>query len=288
MKAFNHTYLCLLLALPFGPAVASHSEDSPDPTSLHVLSDSRARDILKAVPEEGALERFEVLMDNGTLVSYVGLTEGDIGGVVFVNSTLLGTLDRSLAQAFYSCRGYATARNQYWAQHASEWSNSLIAAVTPAADVQLQFSGKSSMQSIKAVIAHPLVGQVKALVDMGTNPLNIVKTLSRARENQRERERTQQMQLDLDNVAPGATEDQLAKMCAPEDVTFLEDSIVMAYPKYSVEFLVADSKVTVIQQPSFHQLARERAALFYNKGLDWGKCTPDNWKNAVKKAETTL
>lgn len=258
------------------------AEPGPVPTSLDISDTSTAREVLQSIPPEAALERFELQDDKGRLISYAGLTDGETGGVVFVDKRLVGTLTRAQAQLFYSCRGYVTAVEQHWGVSANAWADALVKVAAPATAVKLTFSGKSTVQSIKSIVENPLVDQVRALVGIGTNPMNIFKTLNKARENIKEQQHDQEMLAALGGMSPGDTEQKLATALRPEAVTFLGNSTVMGYPKYSVEFLVTEAKVHVIQQPSFGQLARDRATLFYQPNVDWSKCTPSQWAEAPR------
>lgn len=65
-------------------------------------------------------------MNRYASAAYVGLVEGDVGGVVFLDDRLADTLSRPQAEAFYSCRGFATANQRYWGKDASEWADSLL------------------------------------------------------------------------------------------------------------------------------------------------------------------
>ncbi|WBS01684.1 hypothetical protein OU994_26015 [Pseudoduganella sp. SL102] len=275
------TVTAITLFLLASTAVRAEEPESR-PGSLQITAQSDARTVIRSIPEEAATERFEVLTSNGGTVSYVGLTDGPTGGVVFKDGKLYGTLTRAQAEAFYSCRGYATARHHYWAQEAGRWADSLVRAAQPAPEVALQFSGQSTMKSIKAVLENPAIGQVKALVEMGTNPFKVVKVLSKARSDHRQREFDEDMLEELGELVPGDSEQRLADVLRPQDLTFLEQGIVMAYPRYSVEFLVNDGKIQALQQPSFLQIARAKPALFYAPNTLWSSCTPEKWVEAVR------
>ncbi|QBE64938.1 hypothetical protein [Pseudoduganella lutea] len=279
MRTFTAVTLFLL-------ASTAARADAPDSRSdsLRITAQSDARTVIRSIPEEAATERFEVLALGGGTVSYVGLADGPIGGVVFMAGKLHGTLTRPQAETFYSCRGYATARHHYWAQEAGRWADSLVKAAQPAPDVELQFSGKSTLKSIKAVLENPAINQVKALVEMGTNPFKVVKVLSKVRSDHRQREFDEDMLEELGDLVPGDSEQRLADVLRPQDLTFLEHGIVMAYPKYSVEFLVSDNKIQALQQPSFLQIARAKPALFYAPNTTWSSCTPEKWVEAVPAA----
>jgi hypothetical protein len=120
---------------------------------------------------------------------------------------------------------------------------------------------------------------------MGTNPLNIIKTLYTTHDDWKEQEGFKKTQIALSAISPGAQESQVAAIINPEDVSFVPDGLVMAYPKYSVEYYLSGGVVRVIQQPSFYQLSRTQAALFYAPNAQWTLCTPKTWRDALVKKE---
>ena len=255
---------------------------------LKIKPDSKARDSLRAIPPEAALERFSLLDAQGRHIAYAGLTEGEIGGVVFVDDRLVGTLTHDDALLFYSCRGFVSAMHQHWAMQSPDWAESLLAAATPASEALLRFSGKSTSQSIKSVVDNPLVVQVKAIAGAGTNPVEMVKTLYKAHGDYRDHERDKQHAKALNDVRPGMSEAELVQVLPPEAVAFVDsDRLVMAYPRFSVEFFVAQGQVREIQQPAFSQLVKERASLFYQYGVDWKRCTPTSWREAKASPAST-
>ena len=246
-------------------------------TTLQVTKASVGRKVLAEVPPESAMERFELLNREGHRVSYVAFTDTDFGGLVFLDDKLYGTVSRRDARAFYSCRGYATATHYHWARDALDWIDSLILATTPADLATLDFSGKTSYQSVKEVVSNPVLSDVKSLVDMGTNPLSIFKTLSSAHSNMVEREKYEKTLTALSDLKPGDSEEKVAKIIRPEDLSFTTDGMVMAYPRFSIDFYVSAGVVKVLQQPSFHRLSRLHAAIFYVPDLHWDQCTPSKW-----------
>ena len=278
MRAMSRIGLVAMWVLAGGSALAAALPDSVTGAGkLAIDEKSAGRDVLRAIPAEAAMERFVMKDEKGRQVAYVGLTEGEVGGVVFVDGRLAGTLTRRQAEAFYSCRGFATANQRYWGKDAEEWADSLLAQMKPAGAVELVFSGKSTTQSIKSIVDNPMVGQLKSLIDMGTNPLNVVKTLNRTREDMKDKQREDALIAALGTVEPGDEEGKLAGILRPQDVNFLGDDLVMAYPKYSVDFLVQQGRISMLQQPSFLQLSRGQSALFYRPGVQWTRCTPTGW-----------
>lgn len=223
------------------------------------------------------MERFELQTEDGRRIAYAGLTEGEPAGLVFVEGRLAGTVTRPLAQAFYSCRGYATATQQYWGREAQAWVASLERVMTPVTAVTLDFSGVSAEKSIRNIVDNPLIGQVRTLVDIGTNPLNVVKTLDKARRSYKDREREADQLRALSAVSPGDSERKLSDALKPEALSFVRPGYVMAYPHYSIEFYVAQGRVTLAQQPAFNQLAQAQAAIFYQAEMDWERCDPQRW-----------
>lgn len=283
MRAMSRIGLVAMWVLAGGTALAAALPDSVTGAGkLAIDEKSAGRDVLRAIPAEAAMERFVMKDEKGRQVAYVGLTEGEVGGVVFVDGRLAGTLTRRQAEAFYSCRGFATANQRYWGKDAAEWADSLLAQMKPAGAVELVFSGKSTTQSIKSIVDNPMVGQLKSLIDMGTNPLNVVKTLNRTREDMKDKQREDALIAALGTVEPGDEEGKLAGILRPQDVNFLGDDLVMAYPKYSVDFLVQQGRISMLQQPSFLQLSRGQSALFYRPGVQWTRCTPAGWYSSSR------
>lgn len=240
-----------------------------------------ARQIVSAIPAEFLRERFEVIDAKGRTIAYMALTEGDIGGLIFVDNKLTAQVSRQDAMAFYSCRGYATAVQHHWGKDADSWTAGLLQASVPVSAVELRFTGKSGLRSIVEVVNDPTLSQVSSLVDMGTNPLSIFKKLSSAWDSSVDREHFQKTLLRLKNVLTGATETEVAEIIKPEDVSFVSGGLVMAYPRFSLEYFVSNGVVKVVQQPSFYHLSRTQAALFYAPNVQWELCTPADWRKAM-------
>ncbi|MFC3624564.1 hypothetical protein ACFOKJ_00195 [Vogesella amnigena] len=272
--------LCALVAVPASAADPAATAAS-SAGSLLIDQQSLAGEVLRNIPAGAALERFVVANGPAGRLAYVGLTEGDTGGVVFVNDRLAGVVSRRLADAFYSCRGFATANQQYWGKQAGAWVATLQQQMQPASSVQLVFSGKSALQSIQSIVENPLLGQLKSLLDMGTNPLNIFKTLNKSRQDLKQRAHDDEVTNALAQLQPGDEEARLAAILLPEEVNFLGEDLVMAYPRYSVDYLVQQGRISLQQQPSFLQLSRGQAALFYRPGVQWSSCTPADWPSTA-------
>lgn len=249
--------------------------------SMQVDQASDGHKVLAGVPTESAMERFEMLDREGRRISYLAFTDTDYGGLLFLDNKIYGTLSKRDARAFYSCRGYTTATHYHWARDALDWADSLLAAVTPAKSATLNFSGKSTMQSIKEVVGNPLLSDVRSLVDMGANPFSIFSKLNSARSNMVERENYEKTQQALSTLIPDDSEAKVAQIVRPEDISFTSDGMVMAYPKFSLDFYVNGGVVKVLQQPSFHRLSRLHAAIFYVPNLRWDQCTPRDWRQAL-------
>jgi hypothetical protein len=268
------------------PALAANNVDQPTKTagpikSLAVDQKSDARFVITTVPQESAMERFEMKDAQGRNIAYVAMTDGDVGGLVFVDNKLTGAVSKQDALAFYSCRGYASATKYHWAKDANAWIEGLLAASQPTSAITLQFSGKSSWRSIVEVVNNPSLSQIGSLVDIGTNPLGILRKLNNARESMAERELFEKTRLRLMEVTTGTSEGKVAEIIKPEDVSFAVGGLVMAYPRFSIEYFIADGTVKAIQQPSFHVLSHKQAALFYVTNAKWEMCTPENWRNAM-------
>lgn len=252
---------------------------------LDVDLNSNGLHVLASVPPESEMEHFETIDQQGRMVSYVAFTDTDIGALIFVDQKLQGTLSHHDAQAFYSCRGYATAPPKYWAYEAADWVASLLTNSKPATNLKLEFSGKSTTQSIKEVADNSMLKQVKSLLGMGANPLGIFSSLNTARNELEVKNQYDKALKGLSLIRPGMIESRVADVVNPEDVSFVSGGMVMAYPSHLVEYYITDGVIKVIQHPSFHYLSKNRATLFYAPNIKWELCTPQQWKEAFP--ETT-
>lgn len=255
--------------------------------SLTIDASSQARQILESIPLESVMERFEAYDAQGRLISYASFTDTDYGGVVFVDGKLLGSLTRRDARAFYVCRGHtAIAPERYWSTQAESWLATLLPRVHPETTVELAFSGKSTVQSIKEASKNPLLGRIRAFIGMGTNPLKVIDTLNTAHSDYEAGEKYDAESRALRLIAPGMNELRLASIASPTDLAFAGGGMVMGYPEHRVEFFVYDGTIRVIQQPSFHMQFRSRPAQFYAAGARWAACTPEKWMEAIPTADT--
>jgi hypothetical protein len=260
-----------------------------DVRNLTVDQASNARKVLTGVPMTSAMERFEFLNAQGRLISYIAFTDTKIGALVFVDQRLYGTLSHRDAQAFYSCRGYITAMNRHWAREADAWGNSLLAQAQPTVSVLLEFSGQSTTKSLGEVVKYnPFVDQLRILASVGSNPLSLFRTLDRLHDNVQARTRYETTSTGLSAISPGMSESAVADVLMPDEVSFLEGGVVMAYPSHLVEFYVSRGQVQVIQQPSFNYLSRTQLTLFYVANAHWHLCTPTSWHAAFPKLNPEL
>ncbi|MBY0576369.1 MAG: hypothetical protein K2P67_07230 [Gallionellaceae bacterium] len=227
------------------------------------------------------MESFETTDPQGRVISYVAFTDTDIGALVFVDQKLHGTLSHHDAQAFYTCRGHVTTTTSHWGREAMDWAASLVAGSKPATAVKLEFSGKSTAQSIKEVAESPFLKKLRSLFGMGSNPISIFSSLSSAQSDMAMSNQFDRINAGLDLIRPGMSESSVAEVAQPEDVSFVSDGTVMAYPSHLVEYYTTGGEVKVIQRPSFYFLFRTHAALFYAPGVQWPLCTPARWKEAL-------
>lgn len=270
-------------------SMKSVSQDLGMSSSLLVDQSSNARKVLTSVPLESAMERFELLSSQGQTISYVAFTDTKVGALIFLNQKLYGTLSHRDAQAFYSCRGYVTAMNRHWAREADAWGASLLAFAKQTGTAQLDFSGKSTTKSLQEVVKfNPFVDQLRILASAGANPLGLFKTLDRLHDNMLARERYETTLSGLSAISTGMSEAAVADVLMPDEVSFLEGGVVMAYPSHLVEFYITRGQVQLIQQPSFNYLSRTQVTLFYVANAQWGLCTPATWHLAFPKLSPEL
>ncbi len=261
--------------------VSSSNTTSRCSNCLTVDLASNGRQVLGSVPVESAMDRFEMIDPQGRIISYVAFTDTDIGALIFVDQKLYGTLSHHDAQAFYSCRGYASTPPNHWANEAAAWAASLLAHSKPATEVKLEFSGKSTVRSIMEVAESPFLKKLKSLFSMGSNPFSILSSLNTVRGDIEMNDQFDKAHKGLSVISPGMNESRLVEVMRPEDVSFNSGGMVMAYTSHLVEYFVTNGIVEVIQQPSFYYLSRTRATLFYAPNTQWSLCTPLHWMKAL-------
>lgn len=281
-----HSRLIIVVAsiLAMGCATASKPNNTDrnfNATNLTVDLSSNGRQVLDTIPAESAMERFEMIDPQGRVISYVAFTDTGTGALVFVDQKLHGTLSRRDAQAFYICRGHATTTHNHWAHESMDWAASLLANTKPTTAVELEFSGKSTVQSIKEVAESPVLSKLKSFFGMGSSPLGIFNSLNSARNDMEASDQFDKATKGLSLISPGMSESSVAEVMKPEDLSFGKGGMVMAYPSHQVEYFVSEGNVKVIQRPSFHYLSKIRATTFYAPDTRWSLCTPLRWKEAL-------
>jgi len=260
---------------------SKNTERNFNAASLIVDLNSEARQTIEAIPAESAMDSFEMIDSQGRAISYIAFTDTDTGALIFVDHKLYGTLSRRDAQAFYICRGHSTATPNHWASKATEWAAGLLANSQPATRVELQFSGKSTAQSIKEVAESPFLRRLKLLFSMGSKPLSIFSSINSTRNDIEESSQFEKITKGLGFVRLGMSESSVTEVAEPEDISFTSDGIVMSYPRHLIEYYITEGKVKVIQRPSFDYLSKRNAALFYLPNTQWSRCTPNQWKKAL-------
>ncbi|MDF3036451.1 MAG: hypothetical protein K0S28_1725, partial [Paucimonas sp.] len=214
------------------------------------------------------------------------LTDGDVGGVLFVDGKLHGVLSPADAQAFYSCRGYVSTTRAHWAGEAETWLNALISASVPVEKVKLQFDGKERHRSIKGIANNPVVHGL-SIFDLTTSPVGLLRKLNSARERMQKQDEYDKAMESLKAVGLYTKENELARIMAPEDMFFGETSLILSYPQFAFDFNVKDGKVRLAQQPSFRHMSHARPAMFYMPDMNWKNCSSESWRSAAPSALTT-
>ena len=80
---------------------------------------------------------------------------------------------------------------------------------------------------------------------------------------------------------PAAMKMQRASIRVPAEVVSRHPSPAgSTVQSVSLEFYVAEGQVKLTQQPSFLQLSRQNAAIFYTPRTQWTRCTAQDWKPA--------
>ena len=275
-------------AAPQKKAGSAKVEREANASTLTLNAESRVRQVLDAVPPESLMEHFEAYDTQGRLWSYLAMTDTEAGGVLFMDDRLQGTLTRQDVQAFYACRGHVMmADRRYWASELQAWLEGLQTRVHPETSVLLEFSGKSTVQSIKEATENPVLGRIRSLLGMGTNPLNIFSTLSSARNEYDASEQFKNEIAAMNQLKPGMRETRLAEIANPQDLGLLDKGILMAYPTHRAEYFIVDGQIRVIQQPSLYTMSRLKPAVFYLPDVQWSRCNPKEWMDALPKAQPT-
>ena len=263
-----------------GKAKVERNANAP---SLTVNQESRVQQVLDESPSESLMEHFDAYDTQGRLITYISYTDTDVGGLLFVDGRLQGSLTRGDVQSYYACRGYAMMSRHYWATDLQAWLASLLARVHPETSVLLEFSGKSTVQSIKEATENPVLGRLRSLLGMGTNPLSIFSTLNSARSDYDASEQFKNETTAMSQLKPGMRESKLAEIASPHDLGFLDQGMVMAYPTHRVEYFIVEGQIRVIQQPSLYTMSRLKPAVFYLPDVQWSRCNPNEWMNAAPK-----
>lgn len=251
--------------------------------TLTINQDSRVQQVLDDSPMESLMEHFDAYDAQGRLISYISYTDTDVGGVLFVDGRLQGSLTRDDVQAYYACRGHAMISRHYWAANLHAWLEGLLARVRPETSVLLEFSGKSTVQSIKEATENPVLGRLRSLLGMGTNPLSIFSTLNSARSDYDASEQFKNETAAMNLLKPGMGESRLADIAVPQDLGFLDQGTIMAYPTHRVEYFIVEGQIRVIQQPALYTMSRLKPAVFYLPDVQWSRCNSKEWMYAVPK-----
>lgn len=272
-----------LSACATGPQSASSADSSGNAgaVSLTVDQSSTPRQVREAVPPEALLDGFEMMDGNGRLISYLAFGDSKVGGVLFVDDKLQGTLPRRATQAYFICRGYALATQNYWARDASDWVAGLLARVEPMPSVTLEFSPKTATQSLKEASDNPFLGKIRMLFGIGSNPFGLISTLNSARSDFEASEQFAKEGKGMAQLKPGMSEKALADVAKPEYFSFVPGGMVLAYPAHHVEYFVANGVIKLIQYPSLYAVSGSHAALFYEPGTQWPLCNPQRWAEAL-------
>lgn len=250
--------------------------------SLTVSTASSPGEVLAAMPVESLMDRLKARDTQGRIIDYIAFTDTDTGGVVFVDGKLTGIVSRQKAQIFYICRGHTLSTpNHYWAENASLWVSSLLEHVQPANNVLLEFSGKTTVQSIKTATENPVLGRIKSILGMGTNPLSVFSTLNNARNDYEASEQFEQESEEMGRLDLGSNEKALAKIAQPSGVSFTSNGWLMIYPLHRIEYFIIDGTIQAIQQPALYPLARIQSGVFYAPEIQWKSCTAQEWPKAA-------
>jgi hypothetical protein len=248
--------------------------------SLTITTGDDAKRSIDMIPDDEALEKLAAVTDDGRTIFYAALADGEVGGVLFVDGKLHGILSPADAQTFYSCRGYVSTTRAHWAGQADAWLKALISASVPAERVKLNFSGNAKPRSIKGIANSPVLHGL-SIFDLTTSPVGLLRKLNSARERMQKQDDYDKAMESLKAVALYTKENELAKVMAPEDMSFGETSLILSYPQFAFDFNVRDGKVRLAQQPSFRHMSHARPAMFYMPDMNWKSCSSETWRSAA-------
>ncbi len=267
-------------------ASTKQAGDRPDrnfnaPT-LTVSASSLPKEVLAATPTESLMERLRAKDTRGRIIDYIAFTDTEAGGVIFVDGKFTGIISRHDTQAFYICRGYTLGTpNHYWADDTAAWVGSLLERMHPETSVLLEFTGKTTIQTIKTATENPLLGRIKTILGMGSNPLGVFSTLNSARNDYEASEQFEKESEAMERLNPGAAEAALAKIAPPNILAFTDKGMLMVYPTHRIEYHTIEGVIQSMQQPAFYLLARTQSGVFYAPGIQWKSCTVKDWPTAL-------
>lgn len=297
-KRFSHWRILLIPALlglilsgcaskPVANDQEARNERNFNAPTLSLNTRSALPEVLDTVPLESLMERITSNDSTGRSITYLAFTDTEVGGIVFIDGVLHGTLSHRDAQTFYACRGYLLGwPNRYWADDAPQWIDSLLGQVRPASAVVLEFSGKSTAQSIKSVTSNPFLSRLRSLLGMGSNPLGIFNTLNDTHSDYQASEQFDGELEAMKKLAPGLPEARLASIAKPQDISFTPHGMVLSYPRHRFEYFIAQGKLRAIQQPATTLMKHTGIGPFYFPDLQWSHCTAQDWPQAAPPTKT--
>ena len=275
-------------------AQPEHTSASPDASSdkpqLRVSAASKLSEVMAAVPQESLLERFSTYDSQGRRIDYLAFTDTEVGGIVFIDGRLAGSISRQMTQGFYICRGQQAlaAAPYYWGSEVSIWVAGLLAQLRPDPEVRLVFTGKSTLQTIKSASSNPLVKGLRSVLGMGSNPLKVFNTLNEAHSQYEASEQYEKEEEGLAQLKPGMPEMRLVEVIKPQYLAFVPGGMLLGYPSHRIEYYMVDGSIRVIQQPEFHMLTRTSSASFYVAGINWAACNAQDWPQAMPAAPAAV
>lgn len=267
----------------FGQSEHGSASAGSNDAQLRVTQASKLAEVLAAIPRESLLERFAAYDTQGRRIDYLAFTDTDVGGIVFINGRLAGTIARQMTQGFFICRGQHAlgGRPYHWGSEAAAWLASLLTQVRPGDGVSLEFTGKTTLQSIKSVGGNPLVKGLRSVLGMGSNPFKVFNTLSDAHDQYEASEQYEREQQGLAQLQPGMSEARLVEVIKPQYLAFVPGGMLLGYPSHRTEYFITDGSIRVIQQPELHMLTRTSSASFYAANVNWAACNAQDWPKAL-------